>query len=69
MWVRRGEQENAIGLEGCLPEIPPPGLSDKVSNILFAAALPLETKLCVLHLIAGTQLLINLSGTIVSPYR
>lgn len=43
------------------PEIPAPGLSDKVSNSLLAAAFPLETKAHVLHLIASTQLLINLS--------
>lgn len=46
---------------GTSPKIPAPGLSDKVSNSLLAAAFPLETKAHVLHLIAGTRLLINLS--------
>lgn len=59
--TRRKEYVSRVGQVGASPRNPAPGLSDKVSNSLLAAAFPLQTKACVLHLIAGTQLLINLS--------
>lgn len=59
--IRRREYLRGVGQVGTSPRNPAPGLSDKVSYSLLAAAFPLETKAHVLHLIAGARLLINLS--------
>lgn len=59
--IRRREDLRGVGQVGTSPRNPAPGLSDKVSYSLLAAAFPLETKAHVLHLIAGARLLINLS--------